>query len=307
MGTSPRVGISLFMEDAFRAAAYPLFQEGLVDALEWTIDTAWGLSARPLPRWVGAILDAYSEAGALYGHGVMLSTLSARWTGRQERWLARLAAECRRRRYMHVSEHFGFMTAGPVIRRGTPLPVPFVESAVRIGQDRLRRLSDAAGVAIGLENLATALGPADVEDQGMFIDVLLASTNGFLLLDLHNLYCQSLNFGVPFETLLNTYPLGRVRELHLSGGSWSSPRADPRPFRRDTHDHAVPDALLAMLPGILGRCPALEVVILERLGFTFRDEADAEQYRQDYRRIRAIVREGARPRAVSRVLEGSHA
>ena len=291
--TLPRVGLSLMPEDDFRAAAFPLFAEGSVDALEWSFDLGWGSAA--LPDFVGELLDHYAAAGALYGHGVHFSLLSGTFTARQAEWLARLSAECGRRRYRHVSEHFGFMTAG-TFDRGAPLPVPLTAGALRIGHDRLGRLSRAAGGApIGLENLAFAFGSADVRDQGRFLEDLLAPTGGFVVLDLHNLYCQALNFGLPPEELLARYPLGRVRELHLSGGSWSYPRADPaaRPFRRDTHDGEVPAPLLPLLRRALASCPAIECVILERLGGTLSTAGDVARFRDDFRAIRALVTEAS--------------
>ena len=54
--------------------------------------------------------------------------------------------------------------------------------------------------------------------------------------------------------MLTSYPLHRVRELHVAGGSWSG--ADAKPIRRDTRDGPVPDELFAWLPHV-------EAVILE--------------------------------------------
>ena len=108
---------------------------------------------------------------------------------------------------------------------------------------------------------------------------------GFLLLDLHNLYCQTINFDRTLDELLATYPLHRVRELHLSGGSWSGAA---KAIRRDTHDGPVPPELFDWLPRVIARCPNVEAVILERLGGTF-STADDEPFRADYRRLKEVV------------------
>src|SRR5688572_23450457 len=120
--TKPWLGLSLMPEEAFRLAAVPLFAAGDVDALEWSFDLGF---AAPLPAWVDGLLDHYASAGRLFGHGVHSSLLSAAWEERQERWLSALQAELSARRYQHVSEHYGFMTAAP-FTRGAPLPVPCV-------------------------------------------------------------------------------------------------------------------------------------------------------------------------------------
>lgn len=272
-------------------AQLPLFAAGLVEAVEWTIDAEFEAE---LPSWVAPLLDHYAARGALYGHGVQFSPLSAVFEPRQAEWLAQASHALGKRTYRHVSEHFGFST-GPGLTRSAPLPLPFAPPSVAIGRDRLRLLQGAAsGVSVGLENLALSMSRDDVLAQGEFLDELLEPTNGFLLLDLHNVYCQSENFNVPADELALAMPLHRVRELHVSGGSWSSVKTPvgSAPFRRDTHDGAVPEAVFALLAFVIPRCPLLEVVFLERLGNTLNSPSDVLQYRADYARLRAVA--GAR-------------
>lgn len=275
-------------EDPFRQAAYSLFEAGEVDVLEWSFDMGW--SVPRLPEWMEPLLNFYGQRGRLLGHGVTFSLLSGQWTDRHQQWLQSLSEESRRHRYRHISEHYGFMTAG-TYQKGAPLPVPKTPETVRLGQDRLRRLAEAAGCSVGLENLAFAFGPNDVLDQGSFLEELLEPVNGFLLLDLHNLYCQSVNFKMPLTELVARYPLHRVRELHLSGGSWflEGSSADEQPIRRDTHDGAVPEELFAVLPSILKRTPAVEAVIFEQLGDSLESDESKVRFQADYRKIRAIV------------------
>ncbi|MGC4089635.1 MAG: DUF692 family protein [Polyangiaceae bacterium] len=283
----PKVGLSLLPADDLRDAQLPLFESGLVEALEWTIDAEF---AHDLPPWLAPLLDHYAAANALYAHGVDYSPLSAVFQPRQARWLEQARLALSRRRYQHLSEHFGFSTV-PGLARGAPLPMPFVPSAVHVGRERLRRLRDCAELPIGLENLALAMCRDDVRAHGEFLEQLLAPIDGLLLLDLHNLYCQAVNFDVPADVLALSMPLERVRELHVSGGSWSSVETTdgPRPFRRDTHDGDVPEGVFALLAFVLPRCPKLEVVFVERLGDTLNALADADRYRRDYRRVQQLV------------------
>jgi uncharacterized protein (UPF0276 family) len=278
----------MLLEDDLRLAQAPLFAEGIVEAIEWTIDCELG---RATPPWVEPLLDHYAAAGALYGHGVHFSPLSAIFEPRQAVWLEQAKVALGKRRFQHVSEHFGFMTT-PGMTRGVPLPVPYTKGALAVGRDRLARLREVTnGAPIGLENLALAMSRDDAMVHGEFLDALLEPHDGFLLLDLHNLYCQAHNFEVAFETLLDTIPLERVREIHVSGGSWHevSTPAGPRPFRRDTHDDDVPDEVFTLLELALPRCPGVEVVFLERLGGTLEDATDGQAYREDYRRLVALV------------------
>jgi uncharacterized protein (UPF0276 family) len=287
--TSPRVGLNFLPEDDFRAAALPLFEDGLVDALERDIDAAWGAtpdsSARVQAAWPDAMFDAYAADDALYGHGVWLSVLSGRWTPRQERWIERLAEECAARRYRHVSEHFGWMTSGPYWRN-TILPAPYTRATVALGGDRMKRLADAAQRPVGLEVLATALGPDDALAQGAFLDEILAPVDGFLVLDVHNVWTLATNLRLDPLALLERFPLARARELHVSGGAWLD--GEPR-VRLDSHDGEVPDELWPLVRAALARCPALEVVFLERRAGTLGDPAAQAALRADFLRVRAEV------------------
>jgi uncharacterized protein (UPF0276 family) len=292
---TPRVGLSLAVDDGFRAATSPLFEAGLIDVVEWSFDVAWAFGKNPTPKWVSAVCDLYSNAGRLYGHGVAFSALSASWEERQERWLAHLARELERRRYVHVSEHMGFMSARG-FHPGAPLPVPMTDEAIRAGRYALGRLRDVVGEPMGLENLAPVLARRDAEEQGDFMEALLAPQDGFVLLDLHNVFCQSFNLGIPVPELLARMPLSRVREIHVSGGSLWKPVVDPkRTLRADTHNGPVPAEVMDAIPLALRACPNVEVVFLERIGETLDAQEDADQFRRDFVNLRAKVEEARRP------------
>ena len=285
MVKTPRVGLSLAPTEDFRAATAPLFEAGLVDVLEWSMDVSWALGEREMPAWVDAVCDVYAEAGCLYGHGVYLSALSARWEPRQDEWLRRLGQELARRPYAHISEHFGFMSTRRFIN--APLPVPKTAESVRVGREALGRMADVVGAPVGLENLAPVFGRQDADDQGDFLEELLAPTDGFLLLDLHNVHCQSRNLGIPARDLIARLPLQRVREIHIAGGSEWTPPADPgRVVTCDTHDGPVPADVLALLPYAIERCPNLDAIFFERFFDTLgTPEVDA-RFREDFLLIR---------------------
>jgi uncharacterized protein len=291
---TPWVGLSLMLEDDFRVATAPLFAEEAVDVLEWSFDTGWN---RAMPPWAEALLDFYAEAGRLLGHGVHYSALSATWEPRQATWLENLARELGRRRYVHVSEHYGFMTAPP-FTRGAPLPLPRSEAVLAVGHDRLKRLREVAACPIGLENLALAWNRDEVLGHGAWLDALLGHDDDFIILDVHNLHCQLVNFELEADDVLDTFPLHRVREIHVSGGSdlpaWPN---DPTHVRCDTHDDRVPEPVFELLGRALARCPHVTAVIYERLGGTIRNEIETEAVRDDFRRMRALVLESASARA----------
>jgi uncharacterized protein (UPF0276 family) len=280
----PLVGLSLMPEPEFATASLPLFADGFVDVVEWSVDMGWGPSG--VPEWLDGLLDDYAAAGRLDAHGVTYSLLSEH--PRQAAWLDRLDGELRRRPHRRVSEHLGFMAAGDV-HRSSPLPMPHTADVVDLARRQAQRLADRVGAPVGLENLATALAPTDISGQGALLADILEPVDGWLVLDLHNLWCQALNGGFDPVDLLDGYPCDRVRELHVSGGSWWTAPGTDRTIRRDTHDGPVPDVVFALVPAALARCPAADTVILERIGTAFGDPTDDQRFRDDFLRLRAAV------------------
>ena len=276
------VGVSLMPQTGFAEAVLPLFLDGLIDVVEWSFDQAWSVNG--LPKWLAGILDDYGDAGRLLGHGVSFSLQSQH--RRQDQWLGQLSDELSQRPYCHVSEHLGFMAVGRY-NRSAPLPMPYTPEFVDIAVGNAHRIAERSGSPIGIENLATALAVDDVISQGPMLSQILARTQGWLVLDLHNLWCQAVNAGLDAAELAETYPLQRVRELHLSGGSWWSPPGSQRRIRRDTHDGPIPPELFDLIAVMLGRCPSIEAVIVERLGTTFDEPGAGASFRDDVLRVRA--------------------
>ncbi len=287
-GSPVAVGLLVSATEDFRDASHPLFAEGIVDRIAWNLDPGW--SSRGVPAWAEALLDVYGEAERLHAHGVELSLLSSPLSERQERWLARFANEMRARRYERVTEHIGFITAGP-FENGTVFPHPRCHAALVVGRDRLARLSELAGMPVGLENLALAFSRRDVDEQPDFLDALLAPHDGHLLLDLHNLLCQAENFEIDPIALLRSYPLHRVREIHLAGGELEHPASDPRkrPFRRDSHMDHLPESVFLLLDEALVRCPKLEAIFFEHADGVLARRGDQARFHEDFQRVRARV------------------
>ncbi|WP_353145586.1 DUF692 family multinuclear iron-containing protein [Chryseobacterium sp.] len=281
----PFLGISMMAEPDFLAAILPLLQDGSIGVLEWSFDTFYHAEE---PDWLANLLNFYSQKDRLLGHGVYYSLFDAKWTDRQKKWLEKLQQEVQQRRYAHITEHFGFMNTEN-FHQGVPLPVSLHPKTLDIGKDRLLRLQEVVDIPVGIENLAFSFSIDDVKEQGVFLEKLTADINGFLILDLHNIYCQACNFGVDMEELIRLYPLEKVREVHLSGGSWQTSSYGKRQIRRDTHDDSIPEEILTVLPSVLSQCKNLEYVIIERLGHTIQTEKEKKDFFDDFVRVKTII------------------
>jgi uncharacterized protein (UPF0276 family) len=275
-------------EPVFNRAILPLLESGDIDALEWSFDTV--ADHNTLPDWMKALLRAYADEDRLYAHGVYYSLLGGSWGPRHTQWLKNWQAVQEAYSFRHISEHFGFMTSR-LAHHGCPLPVPINDASIRLGCERLGALQTASGCPVGVENLALAFTPDQVVSHGDFLTQLVAPVGGFVVLDLHNVYCQSVNFSMDMRTLIQSYPLERVREIHLSGGSWAQSDYGDALVRRDTHDDGIPGEILDQLSFAVRQCPNLDVVFIERLGDTFNSLEDEALFREEFLQVKTIVQE----------------
>ena len=279
--------IACNLDAGILSASLPLFAEERIEAIEWSFDTLF--KYKEVPSWFLELLHAYSNEGRLIGHGVFFSLFSGRFLPEQHSWLQHLEKMAAEFRFDHITEHFGFMT-GRDFHHGAPLNIPYSASTLRIGRDRLARIQDACKCPVGLENLAFSYSLDEVKRHGEFLEQLIAPVNGFLILDLHNLYCQLHNFSVDYDDLIALYPLDRVREIHISGGSWEDAASEPgRKIRRDTHDEAVPDTVFELLRRTIPRCPHLKYVVMEQLGAGLQTEESKQAFYEDFRTMQDIV------------------
>jgi len=276
------------------SASLPLFAEEQVEALEWSFDALF--RAKEVPEWFYELIGLYGREQRLIGHGVFFSLFSGRWLPEQQEWLQQLRQLCARFTFDHVTEHFGFMT-GADFHHGAPLAIPYTPVTLAIGRDRLARIQDACRCPVGLENLAFAYTADEVKRHGEFLEQLVAPVNGFIILDLHNLYCQLHNFSFDLHALLELYPLHLVREIHISGGSWEQAEGAPGgEVRRDTHDDRVPEAVFELLEECIPLCPQLKFVVLEQLGAGLQTPGSHQGFREDFLKMKGAIAKADRKR-----------
>jgi len=265
---APAFGVSIQPEAGCAQVLGPMLAEGAVDRIEWTVDTAH--NGRRLPGWFVQLLRSFAPHGRLVAHGVGASWMSPAhspgpWLAQSARLLAALPAR-------HLTEHVGWNVGGQQVF-GAPLPPPpRSRTAWELVAQRMNLARQQLGVPVGLEVLALAWSPSDVEWRGPAWGWLVERLPETVLhLDVHNIWCQAATFGLDPIALLERLPLSHVRLAHISGGRWSQPLEDAPPVRRDTHDDGVPEDLWTLLDAALSRCPALDAVFFERIAGTWDD------------------------------------
>ena len=164
------------------------------------------------------------------------------------------------------SEHLSFVRAGGVeIGHLAAPPRTPLSAAGAIANIALA--TRIVGSAPLMENIATLVQPpASTLDEAEWLAQILHGAHVPLLLDLHNLYANAVNFGAAPEQLLLRLPLDRVGAVHLSGGHWIAAPDGGGQRLLDDHLHDVPPAVFALLTQLARLAPQPLTVIVERDG-----------------------------------------
>lgn len=206
----------------------------------------------PLPQ---AIENLRERGVAIIPHGITLSLGGADLP--DARRLAKLARLAERVEAPLVSEHLAFVHAGG-LTSGHLLPVPRTQAALDIVVTNIRKARQVLGVPLAVENIAPLVEWPDAElSEGAFLRAVLEQTDSLLLLDIENLYANSINHGVDPITFLSEIPLQRLAYVHIAGGhlhegTW-----------HDTHTSPVADEVLTLLSELASRV-VVPGVMLER-------------------------------------------
>ena len=163
------------------------------------------------------------------------------------------------------SEHLAFVRAGG-IEIGHLAAPPRDAATVEGTLANLAAAARIAGLTPEIENIATLVDPpGSVMTEEAWLGALLGQCSNSWLLDIHNVYTNSLNFHFDPRAFLAALPLARVRTIHLAGGKWIEDRHDQRRYL-DDHLHATPDPVYDLLSFVAERVAQPLDVILERDG-----------------------------------------
>ena len=121
------------------------------------------------------------------------------------------------------------------------LPMPFTEEAVTVAATNIRRVQDALGRRILVENISTYLQfEASTLREWEFLAAVAEEADCGILLDVNNVYVNARNHRLDPEAFLAGIPVERVAQFHLAG------HEDHGDYVIDTHDHPVHDEVWAL-------------------------------------------------------------
>lgn len=205
-----------------------------------------------------AHLRALRERYALSIHGVGLSIGSMQPLDRDH--LARLKTLCDRYQPESFSEHLAWSSHGGVYFNDL-LPLPYTPQTLARVAEHIDQVQTTLGRTMLLENPSAYVGIADSTIAEVeFLAEVANRTGCGLLLDVNNVFVSATNHGMQALSYLETFPLDRVREIHLGGHDEETGDAGA-PLLIDAHGSAVADAVWALYALVIARTGPLPTLI----------------------------------------------
>lgn len=171
-------------------------------------------------NWIGiggsrkAALDQLAEKYPLVCHGLSLSIGSQ--APLDFKFIDQIAAFLEQYQIELYSEHLSYCSdeQGQLYDL---LPLPFTEEAVGYVANRIRTLQQRLGRRVAFENISYYCAPFQAMSEAEFINAALEQADCDLLLDVNNIYVNSVNHGYNAKDFLMSMPIERVKYLHVAG------------------------------------------------------------------------------------------
>jgi uncharacterized protein (UPF0276 family) len=138
------------------------------------------------------------------------------------------------------------------------LPIPFTQEAVDYVAQRVKQVQDIIGAPLALENASYYAQPHTELSEAEFISAVVAESGCDLLLDVNNIYVNSINHCYDPLQFLESLPLDSVRYIHIAGHY-----SEADDLKVDTHGTAVIDPVWNLLSEAYQRVGPLPT-LLER-------------------------------------------
>lgn len=136
------------------------------------------------------------------------------------------------------------------------LPLPYTEEALTHLANRIQQVQDFLGQRILVENVSSYFTyQHSTLDEWEFITALIQQADCELLLDVNNIYINSVNHAFDPDIYLGAIPFDRVREIHLAGFD------DRGSYLLDAHNNPVTDDVWQIFHNVMHRAPHIPALI----------------------------------------------
>lgn len=114
------------------------------------------------------------------------------------------------------------------------LPLPHTEEAIKHLAQRIIQVQDFLGRQIAIENVSSYISYNEsIMPEWEFLKAIVETADCQLLLDVNNVYVNSVNHGFNPLDFINNIPVGRVQQFHLAGHTHNGTHLI------DTHDMPI--------------------------------------------------------------------
>ncbi|WP_305909668.1 DUF692 domain-containing protein [Methylomarinum sp. Ch1-1] len=151
------------------------------------------------------------------------------------------------------------------------MPIPFTSDAVKHVAERIKQVQDILEQKIAIENVSYYAAPGQEMDEIAFFNAVAEEADCDVLIDINNIYVNSINHGYDAEAFLRAIPAKRIAYAHIAGHY-----VEADDFLVDTHGAEVIDPVWKLLgkayelygvfPTLLERdfnIPSLDVLLKE--------------------------------------------
>ena len=151
------------------------------------------------------------------------------------------------------------------------MPIPFTSEAVTHVAKRIQRVQDILEQKIAIENVSYYAAPGQEMDEIDFFNAVIEEADCDVLIDVNNIYVNSINHDYDAETFLRSIPSERIAYAHIAGHY-----VEADDFLIDTHGADVIDPVWKLLakayelygvfPTLLERdfnIPSLDILLKE--------------------------------------------
>jgi len=205
----------------------------LLDFMEVTPDNWIGTSG-PAVRGLASLTERFP----FFAHGLSLSLggtdpLDKEFISQLKKFIETHGIRC-------YSEHLSYCSADGHLY--DLMPIPFTDEAVKNTVQRIRQVQDMLGRRIAIENVSYYAAPFQRLSEIDFINAVLVEADCDLLLDVNNVYVNSINHIYNPRDFIASLPAERVAYMHVAGHF-----VEAEDLRIDTHAAPVCDPVWQLL------------------------------------------------------------
>jgi len=204
-----------------------------VDFLEVAPENWIGVGGR-----YGKAFNEFAERFPFVFHGLSLSIGSP--DPLDEAFVKQVKDFMKRHQVLLYSEHLSYCSSDGHMY--DLMPLPFTEESVKYVSERIGRVQDILEQPIAMENVSSYVTLPGSMSELEFMQAVLKEADCKMLLDVNNVFVNSVNHGFDAEAYIRALPSERIEYIHIAGHFDEAPD-----LLVDTHGTEVKDEVWKLL------------------------------------------------------------